>query len=1380
MRVKQLTLHRRHGIRRVEELTRPRISKLENFELPIPAIYHFVPHDSSTIGPNQEDPVIATYDNRVFIEHITDLKSRVGNPKRTAVNPKLIENDFRRNSRGFKPLRRDDALTLNERNGLVINYGVLNPIYRYFVSFQKSYYEWRNIRETLWKTVTEADARFKWNQYIPIELPTNFPTRENFIRLSTSRTETSLKPFTENEAMDLFDLWMWAGVNREESAMANIAPEAYDHINLIFKIKGYFFILNLGMLDSWRESEEKKGGLPPETLQLRLTSLYHGLRDIQEGLTTPDVYKEDTDNDVSAPGDVEGILPYAPILQVPEPISPPEWTTPLHLDVEEGAAGKAMVESDDDDIEVRYSKRIEDETNHLAEVGLLTPKMQERTLKEARRFTELKDPFGSGKSISEAMKTKPEDYKLPENKPLPDRKTIHDKSMLSSSLRSFHRNYVTSLMDKHVMQSVMSVQKLGLMVKDYKVETVRDAMNHYQIHTVTVKPIKGRQSTLRFRTPVINKSGRFISNGKENRMRLQRTDKPIRKVKPTQVALTSYYNKTFVQRSDKKANDFGGWLTSKITALGLDEDDARVTNMRLSNVFDQLQKTPRVYAMISRKFLQFESHDITFYWQFSERGKYFAERGIDITQHEDEDKVVVGSKGNTPVLMDWNNTLYINNEAIGDVPSVCGIDLVKTPLEVVDVTIAGKSIPIGLVLAYHLGLNELINMLGCEVTRFRRGERFTLQPDEFALTFSDEVLVFTRLDTKTMFVLGGLQRYHKSLKEFSVWDFNNKDVYFNILTGVGLGVRHLREMDTIFSAWVDPVTYDLLKQMREPTTFKGLLMRAVELLEDDYSLGEVDGSEMRYRGYERISGMVYGELMRSAKIFNARPGTDHQVELKPHAVWQRTVSDPSVSLCEDANPIQNLREQEVMTYRGDGGRSNQSMVQRTRIFSQSDLGVVSESTQDSGDVGVVAYLSPNANIVDMFGTTREWNKEKDGPSCILSSSSLNAPGVQHDDGKRINLVPVQAQQGIFADGYQASPLRTGYEQVVASRTNDKFASIAEDQGVIEDVNKRAIRVKYKDGTIESHPLGRMYGSSGGVTYPHDLVTVLKKGDKVKYGDVLTFNRKFFIPDPFNKNQVVYKQGVICRTAFIDDIDTLEDGSAISEEMAKALTTQTSEVRTIQVRFDQYVHDLTKIGTHVDLETILCTIEDPETAENPLFDEVAADTLSRLTAQTPRAKTTGVISNIEVYYHGDYEDLSPNLKAIVDVSDAERKRKAKALGVPAYTGQVDTSFRVTGNALDPDTIAIQFTIDHNVPAGTGDKGVFSNQMKTVFSRVMKGVNETLDGEPLGAKFGNTSVEARIVLSPKLWGTTNTLLRVGSKHIVDVYRGRKNGIRKQRKS
>lgn len=361
---------------------------------------------------------------------------------------------------------------------------------------------------------------------------------------------------------------------------------------------------------------------------------------------------------------------------------------------------------------------------------------------------------------------------------------------------------------------------------------------------------------------------------------------------------------------------------------------------------------------------------------------------------------------------------------------------------------------------------------------------------------------------------------------------------------------------------------------------------------------------------------------------------------------------------------------------------------------------------------------------------------------------------------------------MFADGYEPTPLRTGYEQIVAHRTTNIFASTAEQDGDVVDVSPTAIVVKYKDGEEQRIELGKRFGTAAGVTYPHVVTTDLKKGDKVAYGDVLAYNRKFFEPDTFNPGQVVWKAGVMCTTALIDNIDTLEDGSVISQKTAERLNTQTTDVRTIEVRFDQSISGLVKEGDHVDLETILCTIEDPETAENPLFDDAALDTLRRLSSMTPRAKMVGTVSRVECFYHGEFEDLSESLQALAAQSDKQRKKRAKALGEPAFTGQVDTSFRVKGNALDPDTLAIRVYIDHDVPAGVGDKGVFANQMKTVFSRVMSGENRTASGDELDAIFGNTSIEDRMVLSPKLMGSTNALLRALSQHVAAVYRGEKD--------
>ena len=67
-----------------------------------------------------------------------------------------------------------------------------------------------------------------------------------------------------------------------------------------------------------------------------------------------------------------------------------------------------------------------------------------------------------------------------------------------------------------------------------------------------------------------------------------------------------------------------------------------------------------------------------------------------------------------------------------------------------------------------------------------------------------------------------------------------------------------------------------------------------------------------------------------------------------------------------------------------------------------------------------------------------------------------------------------------------------------------------------------------------------------------------------------------------------------------------------------------------------------------------------------------------------------------------------------------------------------------------------------------KGVFGSQLKTIFSKVMSGVNETESGEPIDAMFSYSSIANRIVNSPEIMGTTNTLLRVLSKHVAKVYK------------
>ncbi len=67
-------------------------------------------------------------------------------------------------------------------------------------------------------------------------------------------------------------------------------------------------------------------------------------------------------------------------------------------------------------------------------------------------------------------------------------------------------------------------------------------------------------------------------------------------------------------------------------------------------------------------------------------------------------------------------------------------------------------------------------------------------------------------------------------------------------------------MDLIVDMFIDPITKEILTEMKEPTDFIGLLVRSAELLQTDWSPDETDMMHMRIKGYERMAGAVYTEL----------------------------------------------------------------------------------------------------------------------------------------------------------------------------------------------------------------------------------------------------------------------------------------------------------------------------------------------------------------------------------------------------------------------------------------------------------------------------------------------------------------------------------------
>lgn len=296
--------------------------------------------------------------------------------------------------------------------------------------------------------------------------------------------------------------------------------------------------------------------------------------------------------------------------------------------------------------------------------------------------------------------------------------------------------------------------------------------------------------------------------------------------------------------------------------------------------------------------------------------------------------------------------------------------------------------------------------------------------------------------------------------------------------------------------------------------------------------------------------------------------------------------------------------------------------------------------------------------------------------------------------KRTLFLSVQNSHTIAIKGSVPMPLRTGYDTVIAHRVGKQFAYVAKEDGVVTELTPNHIGIKYENGKIDRVEIGIQYGVSTGKIIKNPMVTDYAKGQQVKKGDVVVFNPHHFSRDFFNPSQVLYKNSTLSRVTFMESNDTEEDSSTMSLKLAKYFETPVTKVRTLTINFGDSVHNLVKVGSRVESDSILCTLEDAAFSDTSMFkDDEALDTLKVLAANSPRAKYSGTIMKIECLYYGDIINASDSVKSIIDQFDNERRKLAQQMkdGRPE-TGQLMESVRVDGNPIQKDQLVLKIYIE----------------------------------------------------------------------------------------
>ena len=1008
--------------------------------------------------------------------------------------------------------------------------------------------------------------------------------------------------------------------------------------------------------------------------------------------------------------------------------------------------------------------------NKRAEVNLVTAAEYRRLEEAIQKYEASEDPYGTGKTRVEAMTIKPEDVMLDsEATTIPVGDEVPDKTMAQSSLLDYDARYIDKTMKKHVLKVIDAVQAEGIIIRRHEVETKHTVSGGIETHTLELKPVNGKSSVIHFSFPVVDDEGVFEASGTRYFLRKQIVDAEIRKISPTEVALSSYYGKCFVTINPKASNNANRWIISQVNLAVFDEA-SKIQTVTPGNAFDPDVKVPYIFGVLASDFEEIALSDKKLCFGAKARADVNPEL-LKLVERNGR-RWCGWDKKMSPIVVDENNDFFVVSKTgeakLGQATDVFGIDPAKMPSNFAEMSVYSKKIPLAIALSYYLGFEAMLALLNVKYRVQPPRAKRELAAGERFVVFKDKAYIFEPAGPVADLVLAGFKDYEKALRGYDADLLNHKDVYLNLLATKGMSAIYLSQLDSMGNAFVDPISAENLERMGEPTTFNGLLLRSCELLTSyNHPRGQA-GYAMKYRGYERFAGTLYRELMVAIRKFKSQNMTGRgKINISPYQVWNAILSDAAGKIVEDVNPVQNLKEQEIVTFSGTGGRSKETMTKPTRGYDKDNIGVMSQDTVDNSGTGTVAYLSSNPQIDSVYGQIK---KDKVlNPSTILSTPALLSPCSSNDIGKRISFIGNQLSHAIASDAYRQPYVNTGEEVMVAKRTGKLFSTAAREDGKVVSVDEKGMVIEYVSGKRVGIPLGRQYGKAEGTTYPHDIIAVYQAGEKFKRGDVVAYNTKFFEPDFLDPKVIRLKINKPIVTAFLETDETHEDSCAISEKVGGLFTSEVVKQVSYVVEFPDAVLDVKKVGSQVNPGDHLLIMTDDTVSTTDNYSEHSIEVLADLAKNAPKVSYLGKLEKIEVFYHGDKEDMSPTLRKLVNRTDSELIAARKAIDAPVYTARVGDEHRVNGTPLNMGQAEIRFSISVKGKTGVGDKGVFTHQMKSTVAEVVTGGIHADDGQEIDALFSYTSLAARGVLSPVLVGTTISLLDHIGRQAASIYFG-----------
>ena len=989
----------------------------------------------------------------------------------------------------------------------------------------------------------------------------------------------------------------------------------------------------------------------------------------------------------------------------------------------------------------------------------------------------------NGKSVKDMINESNKPKELPETSiPI---ETINDEWHHMKTV-NFEKEYdleadiikcLNSLSDKNKAYpvSILDVEKEDT-------STTEDSIYTY---TVKCEGYDGKRFTLKFDIPKFRDYRFMRLRGNEKIFSIEMPLLPISKTSDSRTQIVTFYNKLFVDRyntSSGKSNPYSDRLIKTLkkykspkvkTVVG---DNSRVC---------QKYNLPIDYIDIASNYSKIiynstEYGDITFYFNQDEIRKIpgvnpknglpiaISKDGRCLYYRADTGATIAQFIASTIQDKDFTKIYNSQSELKRATYSMCWV--------------LNTYIPTIVILAHDIGLVPAMDLAGIKYT-ISDDKDLDINKDYIKLK-DGYINFFNTYDS--MMLMNGLKDC--TTEEISIKDINKKTTWIDQLENFG-GRNKSDGLDNFKDLMYDPITVEISKDYKLPTTYHEALIYASNLLVDNKYTNHTNISNNRYRTNEVVAAQFYRVLSNSYKEYanSNKRGRKVPLTMKQSAVIDIILAQNNTSDLSVFQPLLEIETKNTISTKGVAGLNQErSYTLEKRAYDKTMVGSIAMSTGAANTVGVNRQTVIDANVVGGRGYFKQVDaKDNDKISTSMSMTEAVSPFLlSSDDPYRQFMGSTQtAKHGTPVNVSHPQLITTGAQEAMPYLSSDMFAFKAKKNGKVTEVTEEYMMIQYNDGSKDYVNLDKqtMKNSDGGFYITLQLTTNKKVGNSVKAGEVVAWDKKSFSNKIGDGRQLGYNVGYLTKICIATNEDGFEDSGICSEWMSHAMSSDIVVMKPVTLPASTNVLSIAKKGQPIKEGEPLIIFQnafDDEDANLLLKNlNIEDGDITTIGRNIVKSKVTGTVTDIKVYRTCEIADLSDSLKKIVNTSEAKTK-KVRDLSSISTSGAVTNAaggygkMQPTGKLKNAEnSVLIEIYCGYRDDLAPGDKCVCLTANKVILMGVYPDADapytDFRPNEPIDMASSASSMDGRIITSIIKVGAMNKALIELQRKCSEIY-------------